>query len=108
MVQLKDEADLATANPRQFVVVERSEVPTVEQDPPGRRTVQSPDDVQQRALATAGRADDHDRSTLLDLQRNPFEHADRPRIAWDTIGLGHIAKFEHPCPCFNHCRMIFS
>src|SRR5258706_14994315 len=62
-------------------------------DLPGSRVVEAPEQVQQRALARAGRADDGDYFPLLDFQRYALKDAHGlPSLA---EGLVQIAAREH-------------
>jgi hypothetical protein len=58
IVRLKDEAYLPIADLRQLQVVERGEVLSIEQHLATGGAVECADDLQQRAFARAGRAND--------------------------------------------------
>ena len=66
---LKDEADLPVADFGQLQLVELAEVLAVEQHRAARGPVQRADDLQQRALARAGRADDGKGFAARDFER---------------------------------------
>src|ERR1041385_841570 len=51
MMQLKDQADLPASNRCQLPVIQCAKVFTVQQHPALARSVEGPDDIEQRALA---------------------------------------------------------
>ena len=64
MKELKDEADLLTAQLRQLVLAQARDVDAVDDDASGRRRVEPGDQAEQRRLAAARRPDDRDELPL--------------------------------------------
>src|SRR5262249_36246375 len=85
MVELKDEADVAVAELHQRVVVERGEVGVGEMNRPRVGAVQPAQQMQQRALADAGRTDDRHHLSMRDAKIQISEHVNV--LGSDTIRL---------------------
>ncbi len=90
--ELEHEPDLAVANggklPRRGVLDHHA----VQLDGPLGGRVQAAEDVHQRGFAAAGRADDGDEFTLLDVQRDVVQGADF--LLAKAVDLADIAEFD--------------
>src|ERR1039458_2276247 len=92
-VVLKDEADCPIAERRQLFLGERERIASIERDRTGSGLFQPAEDVEERALARAGRAHDGGRVAALKAERNARENGERP--AWGRIFLGEVRDFKH-------------
>src|SRR5262249_56471362 len=72
---LEDAADVASKL-RHFAVLQAREVASADDDPPARRLDLLQQQLDQRRLAGAGRADDEDELALLDHERDGVERGD--------------------------------
>ena len=89
--RLKDEAEQAPAQRRELVLVALGDVLAVEQVAPGGRPVQAADDVQQRRLARARRADDRDRVAALD---DEVDAAQREHRRIGAVRAADVAQLD--------------
>ena len=76
---LEHEADEDVADAGERVLVEDCDVVAGEAERAGRRDVEAPEDVHQRRLARARRADDRDELALVDRERHRPERRDLER-----------------------------
>ena len=90
---MKDEADLPVADFGELQVVELAEVFAIEQHRAARGPVQRADDLQQGALAGAGRADDGDSFAARDFERHGAEHTYASGVTGARIAFGYVGKF---------------
>ncbi len=79
MMELKDEADVAVAKLHERGIVERPEIGVGNDDLSRVGAVEAAEQVQQRALANARRADDRDHLAVGDVQFEIAEHVDALR-----------------------------
>src|SRR5438874_726885 len=68
VVRLEDEPEVGAADLRELVVVHLGDVHVAQEVLPGRRPVQAPEDVEQRALAGPGGAHQGDEVALVERQ----------------------------------------
>src|SRR5207245_5993933 len=74
---LEDEAERAQPQRGQLVVGQLAKVPSLEEHAAGARTVERPEELEQRRLAGAARPLERDELTGLDLEIEPVECAHR-------------------------------
>src|SRR4051812_43920547 len=91
--RLEHEADLAVADRRELVVVERDDVLAVELVAAARGVVQAAKDVHHRRLARPGVAHDRDHLALLDAERDVVEGADVDGAG--AVDLADVRQLEH-------------
>ena len=72
---MKDEADLPISHLGDLPFVERGEIAPTQQHLARSRSVQRANDLQQRALARAGWADDGQGFAATDGERYTFQHS---------------------------------
>ena len=94
-VRLEDEADLPVANGGELNVIKLAQIFAGEFNASASGVVERADDLQERALAGAGRADDGQRFTSIDGKRNVFENCQRP-----AAGCG--IAFREVCELQQH------
>ena len=95
MIGLEDEADLAEAQLRQFVVIERRETLAAKLDFTVIRPVQAAEQMQQRALARAGCAPQRNELARFDRQVHAAQDLDETRT--DAVGLAQAGGAEEGC-----------
>ena len=76
VVELIDDADLTAAKNRELVGIHRADVLTVHQNPAACGAVNAADQVHERALAAAARADNRDKLALLHAQIDVIHRTD--------------------------------
>ena len=74
--ELEDEADVATPELREVVVLERRDVDAVDLDRAARRLVETGEDVHERRLARPGRAHDRCQVAAGDVERDAAKRVD--------------------------------
>jgi hypothetical protein len=89
---LEDETEEAIAGVGEGDFIELSEVQTVESDGTAGWMVEGADDVQQRAFAGAGRADDGDGLGGSEIERNAMEDRDRLGASGGLVAFGDGRK----------------
>src|SRR5688500_19271526 len=85
MMELEHEADLLVAEPRELFVAQAGEVHAADGDEAAGRTIERAEDVQQRALPGAARADDGHHLTLLHGDGDAIEHRQQTSISADEL-----------------------
>jgi hypothetical protein len=70
VVRLEDKPDLLTAQARQFILRQGSNVHAIDEDPASRRHIERTEHVEQRGFATARLADNGDKVAGPYLQVN--------------------------------------
>ena len=90
---LKKEADLSIAKLGQLLFAEPVGIVAVQCDTPAGWRFQAAHDVQQRALADAGRTHDGRRFTALHRKRHAGQH--RERSTRRRVFLGDLRNFKH-------------
>ena len=94
---LEHEPDRARPERRERAVGELGRRMPVDPDRPGRRPLERPEDVEERRLARAGRADDRDELALLDRERDAAQRGDVGPVALLEPGcLEDGASFRRP------------
>src|SRR5262249_5783111 len=78
------------------------EILALDEDLARRRTVESPDQVEERTLARPARADDERESPSLDLATDPAQGLDPPTAA--AVGLVNVPHVDHRVTS----RIVFS
>ena len=91
-MKLEHEADLPVAKRDELRIRQRRQVRAVDGDRPRVRAIEAAEQMQQRALADAGGADDGDHLSGLDLQIEIPKHDERPSA--DRIALGDAGRLE--------------
>ena len=91
--ELKDESDTAPSEFGLLVVVEVADLLTLESDRSGVWSVQRAEQVQQGALARAGRTDDGYELPAGQRQGDAVERADR--LTADAVCLGDLRQLQH-------------
>ena len=95
MVELVDEAERAIAQPAAVRVAQRAHRLADDAHLAGRRLIETADELQQRRLARARRADDRDAIALRDGELDAAQHFD---VAADVAErLDEPARLEHRC-----------
>ena len=94
MVRLKDEADLLVADARELEVVEAPEVFAVEEELAGGGAVEGADDVEERAFAAAGRADDGNAFAAREVERDALEHIDALGPGSGGVLFGDVLELQ--------------
>ena len=94
---LEYEADIAAANLGEVVVVKPADVGFPEHVSPGRRSIQTTQEVHKRALARSALAADRDRHPLLEVDGNAPEGLDANAAARFAVGLSELfdGRNEH-------------
>ena len=76
MMELKDEADVPVAKPYERGIVERTKIRICDDDLSGVCTIQSAEQVQERALPYSRRADNRDHLAIGNVQLEIAKHVD--------------------------------
>lgn len=97
IVRLKNKADLAIADFGQLQVIQCREIFSIEQHFAARGAVQRADNLQQRTLARAGRADDGQRFATCDFQRDVGKYRHARRRTGGDVMLGDLFQCEQIC-----------
>ena len=95
MERLEDEPDLAVAQQRPAVLIQRGQLDAVQPDPPGRRFVQTRQQGEQRRLAGPGGSDHGSRLAPLHRQRGVVQDGQLPLRAGNLFGQGSAPRAEH-------------
>src|SRR5512139_3550364 len=90
-MMLKYEADRVTSEMREFVVAQQPGVAPLDKEPAGRRPVEQTDDVEQRALAGAGRPHQSQELAMAELEIDVVQYLDR-RWQAHIIGLANALQ----------------
>ena len=93
--ELEDEADLVAPHARQLIVGQAGERFAVDADLAGGRAVEAADQIEQRRLAGAGRADDRDHLAARDGEADGVERDD---VAFAGELLGDVVERDHEWP----------
>ena len=93
-MRLEDEADLPVPHGGELLIVQGAQVLPVEGDRPARGPVERADDLQQRALARTGRADDGEGFAARDFERHIVEHRQGPGVGGRVVAPGHVGQFQ--------------
>ena len=91
MERLEDEADGGVAQRRQIVFTQIGDVVAFDEDATIGGAVEARDQAEQRRLAAAAAALDHNKFTGFDGKRDIIQHPDGPLC--DRIGFTQIAGF---------------
>ena len=102
-MRLKNEADLPIPHGGEFKIIELIQVPPVQLDGSAGRFIEGADDLQQRAFARTGRADDGEGFTALYFERDLVEHGQRAGAIGRIVALAEVGQFEE-----RRCRCHFS
>src|SRR5437016_7766086 len=81
MMELTDEPQLAVSVLGELVPIQVGVAGAVEPDVPARRAVERPEEMQQGALARAGRPYDRHEFPAVDLQLHSAQHLQRLAVA---------------------------
>ena len=84
----------APAVPGETTPAQRPDLDAVEEDGAPRRALLARDDVEQRRLAGAARAEDHGQLSRLDLEGEIHERLDTP-TARAPVDLGDAPELQH-------------
>ncbi len=76
----------------QLVRIERADVGAVDEDGSGGRVVQARDELHERRLARAGRADEGDRRAGLDVERDVAQRG--LVVGLVTVDERHVAQLD--------------
>src|SRR5262249_34967009 len=97
IVELKHEADMATAVRRELSVIQPDQIKVLEPQAAGRRTVETAHDVQQRRLAASGRPEQHDRLTRPDVEIDTTKRVHLHGAGGVCLGqtLGSVDSLRH-------------
>src|SRR5690606_22664216 len=96
VVELEDEADVAIAHRRHLLVVQHRDVAPPEEDLPRGRAVERPQDVQERRLSGAARADDRDGLPRIDADVDSVQDLEPGPVAADE-DLRYVPRLEGRC-----------
>ena len=95
MVKLEDKTQVVIANARQLIRAQAGQIATVEADGSARRLIQRADEVQQRALAAAGRTDDRHGFAGGELKIDVAQHL-AGRRGVSLLDMGEFNEHELP------------
>jgi hypothetical protein len=87
---LKNKSDLAVANIGELVPIQTGNIGAIEKVTPGRRTVETTENIHESRLARATRAHQRDEFALLDLERDAT-HRPHLHLA-GMIRLSHVVQ----------------
>jgi hypothetical protein len=106
---LEDEANLCVAQQRAIIVSQAADIAAILFIAAGIKILQQPRNVQEGALARAGRSADRDEFARLDLERKIPQRASFDLLG--PIGFGQPTHPEHACILRilkNLCGLLFS
>lgn len=90
---LEHEADGVAAQMRDLGIAERGGILPLDQEPARGRPVEQADDVEQGALARAGRADQREELAVIELEVDVVQHLGLVRLT-DVVGLADLLEPE--------------
>src|SRR5271155_4073174 len=93
---LKDEADLFVPKCGEILLLQRKRIPAIQRNFSRGRRLERPENVEQRALAAAGRA--HDRHSVAALKREGNARKNRDGTSGRRVLLGEVGSVEQELP----------
>ena len=104
MKRLEDEADVGISEAGLLGLAQGRHVPPFEQVPAGRRDIEEAENIHERRLAGARRANDREEFAAIDPQRDIRQRADG-LTRWSRIRLIDSLQFDHRRhPCLSRHR----